>query len=190
MEKIIIPELLRSDEGPRLPLFRVRLDFLRNPRNDTENERLVLESSDWVNIVALDSSARVVTVKQYRSGVGAVTTEIPGGIVEPGEESLQAAKRELLEETGFAASDWTYLGAVETNPAIFTNLCHHWLALDAEKKAEPDLDSGEDIQVACMTIDELKHEFETGKLRHALALSAISRIPDIWNKMMTRAGDS
>lgn len=171
---------VKSEAGPRIPLFNVRLDWLENPRTGELLERLVLESCDWVNVVALTPENRAVMVRQFRFGVGKVTTEIPGGIVDPGEAHGQAARRELLEETGYTSQDWTYLGAVEANPAIQNNLCHHWLARGAVRLGQMALGAGEDIAVLEMTLEEIKSEIEAGRLLHSLALSALGRVFDLW----------
>ena len=92
-------------EDAGLMLFEKRIDRLRNPRNGKVFERLVLESVDWVNVVALDANGRSLMIRQYRFGVGYTTLETPGGMVDPGEDSKTAAARELLEETGFASDN-------------------------------------------------------------------------------------
>lgn len=171
---------LRSEPGPRLPLFNVRLDWLENPRTREVLQRLVLETPDWVNVVARTAEGRVVMVRQFRFGIGKITTEIPGGIVDPGETSGEAARRELLEETGYTSEDWEYLGAVEANPAIQNNLCHHWLAREVVKTGQMDLGDGEDIAMMEMTLDEIKAEIRAGRLLHSLALSALARVFDLW----------
>ena len=116
-------DLLESRyEDVGLILFEKRIDRVRNPRNGKVFERLVLESSDWVNVVALDEQRGSVMIRQYRFGVGYTTLETPGGMVDPGDDSKTAAVRELLEETGYESDKWTYLGAVEPNPAFHDHL--------------------------------------------------------------------
>ena len=171
---------LNSESGPHIPLFGVRLDLLTNPRTGELLQRLVLETPDWVNTVAITPENRVVLVRQFRFGIGKITTEIPGGIVDPGETSGEAARRELLEETGYTSEDWAYLGAVEANPATQNNLCHHWVARGVVKVNEPELGEGEDIVVLDMSVDEIKLEIREERLLHFLALSALARVFDLW----------
>ena len=168
------------DEDAGLILFDKRMDRLRNPRNGQAFDRLVLESVDWVNVVALDPERRSVMIRQYRFGVGYATLETPGGMVDPGEDSRTAAARELFEETGYKSDSWTYLGAVEPNPAIFDNLCHHWLAEDVYLEGEQDLGAGESIRVELMSEVEVRDTVLSGELRHALALSALARVFQLW----------
>ena len=139
-----------------------------------------LESVDWVNVVALDDQGRSLMIRQFRFGVGYTTLETPGGMIDPGEDSKTAAARELLEETGYASSKWTYLGAVEPNPAYHNNLCHHWLAEDVYAANEQDLGDGESIALEFMTQLEVRERVQSGELKHALALSALSRVFPIW----------
>ncbi len=175
-------ELMGSahDDNAGLILFEKRLDSMRNPRNGAVLDRLVLESVDWVNVVALDAKRRSVMIRQFRFGVGYTTLETPGGMVDAGEDPLQAARRELLEETGYSSDKWTYQGAVEPNPAIFDNLCHHWLAEDVVREMEQDLGEGELIRVEVMDEAAVTAAVQSGELRHALALSALARVFPLW----------
>ncbi|MCP4694207.1 MAG: NUDIX hydrolase, partial [Desulfobacterales bacterium] len=128
--------LIKTEEGPDLGLFKVRYNWRENPRNGRELKTVMLDSIDWVNAVAITRDERIVVVRQYRFGIEDFTTEIPGGMVDPGEDSGQAAARELLEETGYTSRSWESLGSVQPNPAFHNNLCHHWLARDAEKTSD------------------------------------------------------
>lgn len=165
--------------GQDLRLFRVRHDDLENPRTGETLERLVLETPDWVNVVALTPDRACVCVRQYRFGSESVTLEIPGGMVDPGEEHAAAARRELREETGFTSERWSYLGAVEPNPAVNDNLLHTWLAENCRPTAEQDPDPGEDIQVLTLPLDELVERCRAGEVRHALVLCALLRVADL-----------
>ena len=167
-------------EDAGLMLFEKRVDTMRNPRNNKTFDRIILESVDWVNVVALDGQGRSLMIRQFRFGVGYTTLETPGGMVDPGEDSKTAAARELLEETGYVSQQWTYLGAVEPNPAYHNNLCHHWLAEDVHMADKQDLGDGESIALAFMTQTEVRERVQSGELKHALALSALSRVFPIW----------
>lgn len=171
---------LKSQPGPELPLFKVRIDTMQHPVSSEEFERLVLETSDWVTVVAVTVDGKIVMVEQYRFGVGELTIEPVAGMVDEHEDSLDAAKRELLEETGFGEGAWRYLGSVQANPAIHNNLCHHWLVEDVVFMQDPTPDSGEAIRVHLMTLDEVKDAIAGGRLKHSLGLSALSRVFPLW----------
>jgi len=172
-------KLLKTTPGPDLTLFQVRFDWLENPRNGHTVKATVVEAPDWVNVVALTPEGELVLVRQYRFGRGEITLEIPAGIVEPGENSRDAAARELMEETGFSTEDWKYLGWVAPNPAYLNNRCHHWLARDVEKVAPPALDEGENLEVLVLSLDQIKEEVKSGLFRHSLAISALSWVFDL-----------
>jgi 8-oxo-dGTP pyrophosphatase MutT (NUDIX family) len=178
-----------SESGPELPLFKVRFDRMRHPVTGTIRKALVLESPDWTNVVAVTPEGSVVMVEQFRFGSGAISLEPPSGIIEPGEESLAAAKRELLEETGFGGGQWRYLGAVQPNPAFHNNHCHHWLAEGVVPTQPQELDEGEAIRVRLMTPNELRDAVAAGDLQHTLAQSALARVFALWPLALSAAPD-
>lgn len=176
-----------QDQGPDLILFKARYDHCQHPDSGRVLRRLVLESVDWVNLVALNADGRCVMVRQYRFGVGYSTLETPGGMVDPGEAPLAAAQRELREETGYTGGEWTYLGAVEPNPAFHDHLCHHFLATNVVPTHGQALSGGEAIRVDLMTVDEVRAAVQSGELRHALALSVLARVFDLWPRPFVHA---
>jgi 8-oxo-dGTP pyrophosphatase MutT (NUDIX family) len=169
----------RSEPGPDLILFKARFDWAKNPRNGRQSKVVILETNDWVNVVAITPQKKIVTVRQFRFGIRKTTTEIPAGLVETGEPHEQAARRELREETGYTTDKWHYLGWVEANPAFLNNHCHFWLALDVHLTHPPDLDDGEYLTISELSPEELYNEIQTGHTRNAFTLLALSRVFDL-----------
>jgi ADP-ribose pyrophosphatase len=151
-------------------LFRLERHALS--AGDDHREALVLQAPDWTNVVAVLPGERVVLVRQWRFGVQAETLEIPGGMVDAGEESRAAAERELLEETGYRAGRWDLLGEVEPNPAFLSNRCTTWLARDLEWVQAPEGDGEEEIAVESASLAAIPGLIAAGAIRHSLVISA------------------
>jgi 8-oxo-dGTP pyrophosphatase MutT (NUDIX family) len=116
----------------------------------------VLEYPDWANVVAVTRDHEVVLVRQYRHALGEVVLELPGGCVDSADQSPEAAaRRELLEETGYSAGNVIRVGELSPNPATHSNLVHGFLAMGCERTTEPALDPQEQIEVVLVPLEDL-----------------------------------
>jgi 8-oxo-dGTP pyrophosphatase MutT (NUDIX family) len=134
---------------------------------------IVLQAPDWVNILPVTPRGQVVLIRQWRQGSGRPSLEIPGGIIDPGESPREAGARELMEETGYAASRLVRLGQVNPNPALFANTCHSYLALEVAPQAPPRRDDSERIEVLRRPVADLPGLVRDGSIDHALVLAAL-----------------
>lgn len=158
--------------GTRHLRKRIRLDKCETASGQVF-EATVFEFRDWATVLPLTKDGQVVLVRQYRHGLGQVTLEMPGGIMDEGETPLEAARRELQEETGYSGETFIEIGAISPNPAIQSNLVHFYLAKDVEKAGGQHLDATEEIEVALMPLDELVALAEKGGLMNALQVAAL-----------------
>jgi ADP-ribose pyrophosphatase len=133
----------------------------------------VIECLNWVNVVAINSEGKMVMVRQYRQGTDEITLEIPGGAIDPGEDKLVAAKRELQEETGYTSDQWHFIGEVTPNPAFMSNYCATYLALDCKKTHELKLDPFEEIEVEEHPVNDVEGMVANGEIHHALVVAGI-----------------
>ena len=150
----------------------LRLDQCELP-DGKRLEAMVFEFHSWANILAVTKGGEAVLIKQYRHGVQDIMLEIPGGVVDDGEDPLEGVRRELLEETGYTASNIIPVGKFHPNPAIQTNTMYCFLALDAEKAADQNLDVGEEIEVQLVPLEELIAMIKRGEILHGLHVAAI-----------------
>lgn len=165
--------LISSETLSQFKIFQVDKKTRRSPRTGKDLDFFVLDTWNWVNVVALNDADEMVCIHQYRQGADRVTLEIPGGAVDPGEDALAAGLRELREETGYAAGEARLLGSVNPNPAIFTNQCATLLATGCHRVGEPQPDPGEDFDVLVLSIPDFLQAIRENAVDHALVLAAL-----------------
>ncbi|CAM3217746.1 NUDIX hydrolase [Rhodothermus bifroesti] len=155
-------------------VFRIWREQVQPPRATKPYDFYLLEAIDWVNVIPVTPEGQIVFVRQYRYGTKEVSLEIPGGAVDPEDPSpLEAARRELREETGYAPEHLRYLGAVAPNPAILTNRCHVFLAENVRLVGAQQLDGAEEIEVVLLEVGEIPERIMRGEITHALVLAAL-----------------
>ena len=141
-------EIVSTEYLIRRPWLTARKDVVRLPDGRINPEYWILEYPDWVNVIAITKEGLMVMERQYRHGLGKTCFELPCGVIEKGETPLEAARRELLEETGYAGGSWQEWMTLSPNPSTSTNLTHSFLAVGVEKVSGQHLDATEDIVVS------------------------------------------
>jgi ADP-ribose pyrophosphatase len=172
---------LRWRRGTRTPgadykIFSTHFIDASHPPTGKTKRFSIIEAVDWVNVIALTPDDRVVLVRQYRAGSDAICLEIPGGMVDDGESPLEAAARELEEETGYTAKCWKPIGTVLPNPAIQGNRLHSFLALDAEATSSQRLDTSEVIAIDVVPLVDVQQMLRDGRIDHALVVDAFAHL--------------
>lgn len=158
----------------RDPWFTLRADSYRLPDERVIAPVYILEYGPWVNVIAVTPTQEAVLVRQYRPGLGRVILEPPGGTADPHDASmLEAARRELLEETGYASDDIIETGVIAPNPASHNNWMHCFLARNVVRVCEPHLDATEHLDVVLLPFDELIALAARGGLPQALHVASL-----------------
>lgn len=152
----------------RRPWLTARRDVVRLPDGRINPEYYILEYPDWVNVIAITEDGQVVMERQYRHGLGKTCFELPCGVIEKGETPLEAAKRELLEETGYAGGEWEQWMVLSPNPSTSTNLTYSFVATGVKKVAGQSLDASEDIQVSLQSVEFVKELLRENQILQAL----------------------
>lgn len=159
----------------RYKVFHVRKSRRRSPRTGAEIGFFLLDTPDWVSVLALTTDDQVVLVRQFRHGSERVSLEIPGGLIDPHEKDpAEAARRELREESGYEAAHLELLGVMTPNPAMMTNRCFAYLATGCRRVGELQQDAGEDLEVLTVPAAELDGMLCRGEIDHAIVLAAIA----------------
>ena len=133
----------------------------------------VILSDDWVNVVPVTPEGKVVLIRQWRAGSDSIAIEVPGGIVDPGEDPQDSAARELEEETGYRCDTVVRTGRLRPNPAIQRNFLHTFIALGARPDGQPAQEEREDIGAFEATWDEVDAMIRSGAIDHALVIDSL-----------------
>lgn len=149
-------------------VFRVDRLKMKDGEGKERRDFFTFACREWCNVVAVTEAQELVLVWQYRLGTDALSLEIPGGVVDPGESLLEAARRELIEETGYEATDLELLCAVEANPALQNNRCHTYLARNVRKAKSTAFDHDEECEVALVPVAHLATLLDENHIPHAL----------------------
>lgn len=161
-------KILESTYISRRPWMTARLDKVQLPDGRINPEYWVLEFPDWVNVIVITKDGDMVMVRQYRHALGITEYELCAGVMEEGETPLEAAKRELLEETGFGGGEWTEYMTICANPSNHTNLARTFLATGVERIADQHLDDTEELTTHLLSQEEVFGLLQNGEMLQAL----------------------
>jgi ADP-ribose pyrophosphatase len=154
-------------------IFKIHRKRCRHPVRERERDFYEIACGDWVNVLALTRDLNLVLVNQYRAGTERHSWELPGGVVETGEDPVVGGVRELKEETGFTGDAARVIGWTHPNPAIQSNRCHFVLVENVEASGSVEWDADEEIEVALRPVAWVIEAARRGSLTHALTLNAL-----------------
>ena len=166
-------KILKSEYIVKRPWLTARKDCVKLPDGRIIEEYYVLEYPDWVNIIAITKDGKFVMEKQYRHAVKKICYEIPCGVMEKDETPMEAAKRELLEETGYGNGNWQQIMTLSPNPGAMTNTTFCFLATDVEKISEQHLDATEELSVHIMSREEVKELLSQNLILQSLMVAPL-----------------
>ena len=155
------------------PWITLREDHVVLPNGAEMEEFHVVEYPNWAATVCIDTEGHLVLVEQYRHGIQRSSLELPAGVIEDNESPLEAAQRELLEETGYKASEWISLGSFSTDPSNHSNYAHFFVATDASFSQNPSYDAEEDLVTRLVPLHKSLDLVEEGTIIHGLHVTAL-----------------
>jgi 8-oxo-dGTP pyrophosphatase MutT (NUDIX family) len=162
------------------PIFALDHARYRHPRRGTERDFVVINSPDWVNVIAVTPDRCLVLVRQFRYGIDAFSLEIPGGVMDAGEDPVEAGLRELREETGYSGVRARVVGSVHPNPAFQSNRAHFVLVEAVTRSHALEWDADEEIEVLVEPIERVLAMAQNGEITHSLVLNALMFFERAW----------
>ena len=168
-------KVLKSEYLFKRPWLTVRRDCVELPDGRQNPEFYVLEYPDWVNVIAITEDGQFVMERQYRHGLGKTSFEIPAGGMEKDETPLEAAKRELMEETGYGEGEWTNIMNVSGNSSTTNNISHCFVAKGVKKISGQHLDSTEDLEIVLLSREQVKDLMVNDQIRQSLMAAPLWR---------------
>jgi ADP-ribose pyrophosphatase len=168
--------LAKSEDAGHYRIFDVlRGEMILPNGNPCAHTIYTLRCGNWCNVLAITPAGEAVMVWQYRHGTDALSLETPGGVVDAGESPIDGARRELLEETGYAVGRIEPLLTAFPNPAMQGNVFHAFVAWDARRVSDPKLDDAEECEVVLVPVSELAGLIDDGHVSHALCVNVLER---------------
>lgn len=168
-------KILQSEYLIKRPWLTARRDKVQLPGGKIHDEYYVLEYPAWINVIAETKDGKLILERQYRHAAGIISTEICAGVAEDDETPLEAAQRELMEETGYGGGEWTEIMTVCPNPSTMTNYCHCFLARGVERQGGQHLDYTEDIEIFLAGKGEVLAMLEQNVFKQAMMIAPLWR---------------
>lgn len=174
---------LRSEPHATTRIFDVTRAIYQHPDRAKAQDFFVINAPDWVNVIALTPEQQLVLVRQFRYGIDDFSLEIPGGVIDAGEDCVAAGLRELREETGYIGERARLLGSVHPNPAMQSNRCHLVLVENVRREAKLDWDPDEEFEIMTKPVDDVFNLAYSGGITHAMVLDALLLFTPHWAKL-------
>lgn len=154
---------------------RLRKDHVMLPDNTEIDDFYVIERPNLVHVIAITIDNQFILEKQYRYAIDMDCYELCAGIIEPNETPLEAAKRELLEETGYSGGEWTPYGEYAIDPSNMTDISYAFVAKGVKKVREQKLDSTESLEVELVSREKLVKLIRSNQIISGLMLAPLWR---------------